>query len=142
MRFRPADARAGRGPHGAGLAQLEALAERWPVDDTAQADAVLETKLYRLAKLEIQKIRDELEAKRKEAKRIQGILRSKVKFANLVKNELTEVMEGFADSRRTRISADDLTEEFSAESFIVDEDAVVLVTRDGWVKRQRSKTKP
>ena len=37
-----------------------------------------------------------------------------------------------------RISADDLTEEFSAESFIVEEDATVLVTRDGWVKRQRS----
>jgi DNA gyrase subunit A len=106
--------------------------------DETQADAVLETKLYRLAKLEIQKIRDELEEKRKEAKRIEGILRSKVKFANLVKTELQEVMEAFADSRRTRISADDITEEFSAESFIVEEDAVVLVTRDGWVKRQRS----
>ncbi len=106
--------------------------------DDIQADAVLETKLYRLAKLEIQKIRDELDEKRKAAKRIQAILRSKAKFAALVKGELQEVIDQFADARRTRISAEDLTEEFSADSFIVDEDAMVLVTRDGWIKRQRS----
>ena len=106
--------------------------------DEIQADAILETKLFRLAKLEIQKIRDELAEKRKEAKRIQGILKSAARMSTLVKNELQEVMDKYADSRRTRISADDLTEEFSAESFIVDEDAIVLVTRDGWVKRQRS----
>ncbi len=106
--------------------------------DEIQTDAVLETKLYRLAKLEILKIREELEEKRKEAKRIEGILRSKAKFSALVKTELQEVMTQFADARRTRICADDLTEEFTADSFIVEEDAMVLVTRDGWIKRQRS----
>lgn len=106
--------------------------------DDIQADAVLETKLYRLAKLEIQKIRDELEAKRKEAKRIQGILRSKAKMAALVKKELQEVIDQFADARRTKINAEDITEEFTADSFIVEEDAMVLVTRDGWIKRQRN----
>ena len=106
--------------------------------DDIQADAVLETKLYRLAKLEIQKIREELEEKRKQAKRIQAILRSKAKFSALVKGELQEVVEQFADARRTKINAEDITEEFSADSFIVEEDAMVLVTRDGWIKRQRS----
>ncbi|MCR9165106.1 MAG: DNA topoisomerase IV subunit A [Nannocystaceae bacterium] len=106
--------------------------------DDIQADAVLETKLYRLAKLEIQKIREELEAKRKEAKRIQGILRSKAKMAALVKKELQEVIDQFADARRTKINAEDITEEFTADSFIVEEDAMVLVTRDGWIKRQRN----
>lgn len=106
--------------------------------DDIQADAVLETKLYRLAKLEILKIREELAEKRKAAKKIEGILRSKAKFSALVKGELQEVVEQFADARRTRICADDLTEEFSADSFIVEEDAMVLVTRDGWIKRQRS----
>ena len=106
--------------------------------DDIQADAILETKLYRLAKLEIAKIREELEDKRKRAKHIQGILRSETKFANLVKSELEEVAAKFPDARRTRISDEDITEEFSAESFIVEEDAVVLVTRDGWVKRQRT----
>ena len=106
--------------------------------DDIQADAVLETKLYRLAKLEIQKIREELEDKRAQAKHIQGILRSKAKFAALVKGELQEVIDQFADARRTKIGAEDITEEFSAESFIIEEDAMVLVTRDGWIKRQRS----
>ncbi len=106
--------------------------------DEEQADAVLETKLYRLAKLEIEKIREELEDKRKQARRLRGILRSKAKLWALVKKELQEVSERFADSRRTKLGAEDITEEFSAESFIIDEDAVVLVTRDGWIKRQRS----
>jgi DNA gyrase subunit A len=106
--------------------------------DDVQADAILETKLYRLAKLEIQKIREELEEKRGAAAKIETILKSKSKFSNLVKSELEEVATRFSDNRRTKISADDLTEEFSAESFIVEEDAYVLVTRDGWIKRQRS----
>ena len=106
--------------------------------DELQADAILETKLYRLAKLEIEKIREELAAKRKAARALEALLRSKKKFAALVKAELQQVVEKFADKRRTKISADDLAQEFSAESFIVEEDAMVLVTRDGWVKRQRS----
>ncbi len=106
--------------------------------DDVQADAILETKLYRLAKLEIQKIREELALKRAEVARIEGILKSKAKFQALVKAELEQVAEQFGDARRTRISDDDVTEEFSAESFIVEEDAVVLVTRDGWLKRQRT----
>ncbi len=106
--------------------------------DEIQADAILETKLYRLAKLEIQKIREELAAKRAEAARIETILKSKAKFSALVKSELESVAEQFPDARRTRISDDDVTQEFTAESFIVEEDAVVLVTRDGWLKRQRS----
>ena len=113
------------------------LCKAFGIDDI-QADAILETKLYRLAKLEINKIREELEAKRAEAARIEALLKSKAKFAALVKSELEAVAEKFADARRTRISDDDVTEEFSAESFIVEEDAVVLVTRDGWLKRQRT----
>ncbi len=106
--------------------------------DELQADAILEIKLYRLAKIEIQKIRDELAEKRKLAKKIAAILKSKTELWNVVKRELEEVATRYADTRRTRISDDDVTEEFTAESFIVEEDAMVLVTRDGWVKRQRN----
>jgi DNA gyrase subunit A len=113
------------------------LMKAFGIDDL-QTEAILETKLYRLAKLEILRIQEELDAKRKEAKAIQAILRSDPKLWALLKGELAELAEKFSDSRRTRISDDDLTEEFSAESFIVEEDAVVLVTRDGWVKRQRT----
>jgi len=113
------------------------LMKAFDIDDV-QADAVLETKLYRLAKLEIERIRDELAQKRKAAAKLRALIKSKPKLWALVKTELTEVMEKFADPRRTKISEQDITEEFSAESFIVDEDAVVLVTRDGWIKRQRT----
>jgi DNA gyrase subunit A len=103
-----------------------------------QSDAILDTRLYRIAKLEILKIREELDDKRKQAKKIRAILKSKAKQWATVKQELQAVESEFGDKRRTRISDEDITEEFSAESFIPDEDAVVLVTRDGWVKRQRS----
>jgi DNA gyrase subunit A len=106
--------------------------------DEIQVDAVLETKLYRLAKLEIEKIRAELAEKRAEARRIEAILGSEAKLWSVVREELEEVAKSFGDARRTKISADDVAEEFSAEAFIVDEDAYVLLTRDGWIKRQRS----
>ncbi|MBL4689303.1 MAG: DNA topoisomerase IV subunit A [Nannocystaceae bacterium] len=106
--------------------------------DAIQVDAVLETKLYRLAKLEIDRIRAELAEKRKAAAKLRAIIKSNPKLWAMVKSELNEVAAKFADARRTRISEQDLTEEFSAESFIVEEDAVVLVTRDGWIKRQRT----
>ncbi|NVB36209.1 DNA topoisomerase IV subunit A [Pseudenhygromyxa sp. WMMC2535] len=106
--------------------------------DQIQADAILETRLYKLAKLEILKIREELEDKRKQAKKIRAILKSEAKLWKVVKDELEALVAEFGDRRRTRIDAEDLTEEFSAESFIIEEDAMVLVTRDGWIKRQRS----
>lgn len=106
--------------------------------DDIQADAILETKLYRLAKLEIEKIRAELEDKRKRARAIEKILASDKKLWAHVRSELEEVAQEFADKRRTKVDDTDLTEEFSAESFIVDEDAYVLVTRDNWIKRQRN----
>jgi DNA gyrase subunit A len=103
-----------------------------------QADAVLETRLYKLAKLEILKIREELADKRKRAKRIRAILKSEKKLWKVVRDELEALGQEYGERRRTRIDAEDLTEEFTAESFIVEEDAMVLVTRDGWIKRQRS----
>ena len=103
-----------------------------------QADAVLETRLYKLAKLEILKIREELDDKRKRAKAIRVILKSEAKLWAVVKQELEGLVTEYGDRRRTRIDAEDLTEEFTAESFIVEEDAMVLVTRDGWIKRQRA----
>ncbi len=106
--------------------------------DDVQADAVLETKLYRLAKLEIEKIREELADKRRRAKKIRAILRSEAKLWNVVRGELEDIATRHATPRRTRISDEDVTEDIREESFIVDEDAMVLVTRGGWVKRQRS----
>ena len=113
------------------------LCKAFDIDDI-QADAVLETKLYRLAKLEIERIRKELAEKRKRAKEIRAILRSSTKLWGVVKTELGEIAEKYGNKRRTSVSEEDETEEFSAESFIIEEDAQVLLTRDGWIKRQRN----
>jgi DNA gyrase subunit A len=101
-------------------------------------DAVLETRLYRLAKLEIEKIREELTEKRRRAKEIQAILKSEARQWDVIKRELQELAASYADSRRTHISEEDIAEDFTEESFIVEEDAVVLLSRDGWLKRQRT----
>ncbi len=108
--------------------------------DEEQTDAILELKLYRLARLEILAIRGELEEKRKRARQIGGLLRDEEGRWGLVRSELEAVQKQYggakADPRRTLIeSAEEV--EFSADAFIVEEDNVVIVSRDGWVKRQK-----
>ncbi len=107
--------------------------------DELQTDAILELKLYRLAKLEILIIREEADKKRAEAKRLSGLLKSPARRWKLVRGELEEISETYADKRRTRIVRSQAKEpEFSEEDFIVDQDATVVVTAQGWVKRQGS----
>ncbi|HEV3260835.1 MAG TPA: DNA topoisomerase IV subunit A [Gemmataceae bacterium] len=103
--------------------------------DEVQADAILDAQLYRLAQLEIKKILDELKDKEAEATRIEAILRSDKKLWGVVKDELNQVGEKYADRRRTRMaSAEDLPD-FDPEAYIVRENTNVVLTRDGWVKR-------
>ena len=109
--------------------------------DAEQTDAILELKLYRLARLEILVIQKELKDKRKRAKEIKDLLNdkeSKGRWA-LVRGELVAVTEKFgkAGKRRTRIENVSEEQEFSEEDLIVAEDNVVLLTADGWVKRQK-----
>src|SRR3954451_18073964 len=69
----------------------------------AQADAVLETKLYRLGKLEIKDILDELAEKRKRAREIQGLLDDEPARWQIIRGELAEIGRAYADERRTKI---------------------------------------
>jgi DNA gyrase subunit A len=105
--------------------------------DADQTDAILELKLYRLARLEILVIQEELAARRKRAKEIGALLRSKVDRWQIIRDEIEEVRKKYADPRRTEIAGAVEDEQFSDEDFIVEEDNVVIVTRDGWVKRQK-----
>jgi DNA gyrase subunit A len=106
--------------------------------DADQTDAILELKIYRLARLEILIIREELEQKRKRARQIGALLRDEESRWTLVRTELEEVQRTYgADKRRTRIESDSGEPEYSADDFIVEEDNVVIVSRDGWVKRQK-----
>ena len=107
--------------------------------DADQTDAILELKLYRLAKLEILLIRQELDEKRKRVKEITRLLKDEEGRWTIVRQEIVDIQSKYAktDKRRTLIAAVEDEPEFTAEDLIVAEDGVVIVTRDGWVKRQK-----
>src|SRR5262249_49666952 len=109
--------------------------------DAEQTDAILELKIYRLARLEILIIRNELEEKRKRARQINALLKDEDSRWKLVRSELEDVQKKYGDAkldkRRTIIESDSDEPEYKADDFIVEEDNVVIVSRDGWVKRQR-----
>jgi DNA gyrase subunit A len=120
----------------------EKLMKRFGLDDV-QADAILELKLYKLARLEILVIQQEAKEKRAEVKRISDILKDKKKVWGSVKDELTGLAKAYADKRRTKIGgAGSEDVEISEDAFIADEDAHVVLTRDGWIKRMREVKDP
>lgn len=108
--------------------------------DAIQTEAVLETKLYKLSRLEIDSIREELADKEAKAAVLRDLLDDEGARWKLIKEELREVRKAYADERRSMITGPDEALEYSEEDYIVDEDVYVIVTQDGWVKRQRSYT--
>ena len=115
------------------------LMERFDLD-WDQGEAILETKLYRLAKLEIESIRKELAEKRAEAARLRALLADDGKLWALIRGELGELRAAYDDRRRTQMTGPVETSAFSEETYIVAEDSFVIVTREGWIKRQKSYT--
>ena len=115
------------------------LIHRFGLSDE-QADAILDLKLYRLARLEIEIIETDLAQKRAEAARLDALLADESARWKTVQSELREIRKTYADARRTTIAPEEAPRVFNAEDYIVAEDVVVIVTRDGWVKRQRSYT--
>ena len=100
-------------------------------------------KLYRLARLEILVIQKELKEKRAEQKRLKELLGSDRSRWAVVRDELAEIEKPTATSGAPRIGGAGSEElEFSEEAFIADEDANVVLTRDGWVKRVRELKDP
>jgi DNA gyrase subunit A len=105
--------------------------------DAEQTDAILELKIYRLARLEILLIRKELEERRRRVRQINTLLKDEESRWDIVRVEIEEIQKKYGDARRTSIASDEGEAEYTAEDFIVEEDNVVLVSRDGWVKRQK-----
>ena len=109
--------------------------------DAEQTDAILELKIYRLARLEIRRIREELAAKRERAAEIGTLLHDEDRRWSIVRDEIDYVRCRHGDRatnpRRTIIDGAVEDVAFSADDFIVDEDAIVLVSADGWIKRQK-----
>ncbi|MGE0489962.1 MAG: DNA topoisomerase (ATP-hydrolyzing) subunit A [Vulcanimicrobiota bacterium] len=104
--------------------------------DEVQTNAILDMRLYKLGRPDIAAVLDELDEKLKMEQELENLLDSPQRLWGVVKNELREVGEKFGDKRRTKIlarGAEELT--YNEESFIVAEDATVLLSRDGWVRR-------
>ena len=79
-----------------------ALQEQFQLTE-AQAKAILEMKLSRLAKLETQKLKDEQAKLQKEAERIEAILNDETLFKKEIEKDLVDVRDKFGDARRTQI---------------------------------------
>jgi DNA gyrase subunit A len=109
--------------------------------DAEQTDAILELKIYRLARLEIQVIQEELAAARKRARELRTALGDEAARWAMVRAEIEAVRTADPsigkDARRTTFATVEAEVEYTAEDFIVDEDGVVLLSRDGWIKRQK-----
>lgn len=99
-----------------------------------QAVAILEMKLATLANLERLKIENELKEKRVLIKDLESILRSAVKIKDIIKKELKDLAEKFGDDRKTKIIAHGV-KEFSMEDLVPNEETMVMMTRDGYIKR-------
>jgi len=118
----------------------QAIMARFKLDED-QTDAILELKLYRLARLEILVIQKELKDKRKRSREIKELLREGEAGGRwgIIRSELSALLEryGKSNKRRTAIEVVSDEPEFSDEDLIVAEDNTVLITVDGWVKRQK-----
>ncbi len=112
------------------------LMKRFGLDEL-QVDAILELKLYKLAKLEILLIQKELDEKRKAARAIERLLKSEKARWKVIRDELTELTELYPAPRQTRVVAEVDEPEFDPQAFIVEEDAMVVITAQGWIKRQQ-----
>ncbi len=113
------------------------LMHRFDLDEE-QAEAILEIKLYRLARMEIREIRRELKDKLARAAEVRAMLASEDKRWALVRAEIAETAAAFGTDRKTHIAGPDQALEYDAEDYIVAEDCYAIATRDGWIKRQRT----
>ncbi|MGF1581684.1 MAG: DNA topoisomerase (ATP-hydrolyzing) subunit A [Gemmataceae bacterium] len=112
----------------------EKLIKRFEIDEE-QANAVLDAQLYKIAKMEIKKIREELKEKKAEAARIEKILASEKEMWGVIKGELTELGNRFQQRRRTKLASSDDQLDFDETNYIVRENTNVVITREGWIKR-------
>jgi DNA gyrase subunit A len=110
----------------AGLMAAFALSE-------IQADAILEMRLRRLVGLERHKIEAELAELREKIAWFQKVLADESLVLQVIKEELGEIREKFADPRRTELAS--TAHDLDVEDLIAEEDMVVTITKAGYVKR-------
>jgi DNA gyrase subunit A len=100
-----------------------------------QSKAILEMRLQRLTGLERKKIVEDLEETRNRIKELLNILSHEKVKLDIIKEELIEIKNKYGNERRTEIAESD-EGDIDIEDLIADEDAVVVYTRSGYIKRQ------
>jgi len=98
-----------------------------------QAQAILDMKLQRLTGLERDKIISEYTETLKEIERLKSILGSEALVSKIIKDELLEIKEKYADERKTEIVEE--TGEISIEDLITEEEMVITLSHTGYIKR-------
>jgi DNA gyrase subunit A len=116
-------------------AARNALMERFSLSEI-QAREVLDMPLRRLTKLDAKRLQDEDEELSRMIREFERILADPKKLREVIKKELAEVKEKFGDSRKTEISGEE--SRFDLESLVADEEIVVTVTRNDYVKAARA----
>lgn len=99
-----------------------------------QADAILSMQLRQLARLEQKRVEEEYKSLLLEIGRLEHILSDPKRIEQILKDELRLLKEKHADPRRTRLIQRE-AEEISEEELIPEEETLVLITRDGYIKR-------
>ena len=99
-----------------------------------QAQAILDMRLQRLTGLERKKIDDEYVDVLETIDWLESVLADEHKVMNIIKEDLLEMKKKFGDERRTEISLD--TSEMDVEDLIAEEDIVVTISHQGYIKRQ------
>ena len=111
----------------------ENLMKKFKLSDR-QSDAILAIRLESLARLEREKIFDELKDKRKLAKDLQEILENPKKIIAVIDAELSEVSTKYGDKRRTAIISE-AVQEFKEEELIKEEQAIISLSREDYIRR-------
>jgi topoisomerase-4 subunit A len=99
-----------------------------------QTEAILETKLRHLAKLEEMKIREEQKELATERGELEALLKSKAKLKKLVGEEIRADAEKFGDARRTRIVEREAAQAIDETSLIANEPVTVVLSTGGWAR--------
>ena len=120
-----------RGSKDTGAAKV-ALIERFEFSEK-QAQAILDMRLARLTGLERDRLQTEYDELQVEIARLQGILADEAKLMAVIREEILAIRDKFADERRTELTTID--GEIDVEDLIAEEDMVVTLTKQGYVKR-------
>lgn len=114
------------------------LSEKFNLDDV-QTEAILEMRLRKLTGLEKEKILEELAELLKTIEELRAILSSEERILDVIKTELLEIKEKYAEPRKTIIDTTAI-EYIEDESLIPVEDIVITLTNKGYIKRMTSET--